>query len=139
MKVEYALRAMRWLCSAPRGSLLRVGSIAEKEKIPACFLAKILKKLAKAKILVSSRGRMGGYALGCSPKQITLEKIVEVLEGLDSLSRCVVGWAKCLDEQPCSLHRRFKPIRKKVCRYLKSTTVENLVLADKSKKSAGRA
>ncbi len=129
---EYAFRAMTWLATHEFG---RAQQIAEEEKLPAFFLAKILKELAAKKILISTRGRKGGFSLSRSPDNITLEEVVGALDGLEDLKRCAIGWAKCSDNKPCSLHNRFKPIREKVHTYLKTTTISHLVLAEETRKA----
>lgn len=134
--VEYALRAMAWIAAHPEHPYRRAKVIAKEENIPSFFLSKILKTLAAAKILISSRGRTGGFALARAPEKITLEEIVEALEGLEDLKRCSVGWAKCSDEKPCSLHSRFKPIRESVLEYLRTTTVASMIQAEETKKKA---
>lgn len=129
---EYAFRALTWLAEHQFG---RAQQIAKAEKLPAFFLAKILKTLAAKKILKSTRGRTGGFSLSRAPEKITLEEVVSAIDGLEHLKRCVVGWAKCSDQKPCSLHYRFKPIREDVKQYLQSTTVANLVQAEVTKRS----
>lgn len=128
---EYAFRALTWLATNEFG---RAQQIAREEKLPAFFLAKILKELAAKKILTSSRGRKGGFSLSRPADKITLEEIVAVLDGLDDLKRCAIGWAKCSDDKPCSLHNRFKPIRERVHCYLKETTIAHLVQAEETRK-----
>lgn len=128
---EYAFRAMTWLATHEFG---RAQQIAKEERLPAFFLAKILKELAAKKILNSSRGRKGGFTLSRPAETITLEEIVKALDGLEDLKRCAIGWARCSDEKPCSLHNRFKPIREKVHHYLKSTTIAHLVRAEQTRK-----
>ncbi len=128
---EYAFRAMTWLATHEFG---RAQQIAKEERLPAFFLAKILKELAAKKVLNSSRGRKGGFSLSRPAEQITLEEIVSALDGLEDLRRCAIGWARCSDDKPCSLHNRFKPIRERVHDYLKTTTISHLVTAEAVRK-----
>lgn len=55
--------------------------IAEREQIPAHFLAKILQELARKGLLKSNKGPSGGFALRTPASQIRLLDIVEALDG----------------------------------------------------------
>ena len=55
--------------------------IAEREDIPAHFLAKILQELARKGMLKSNKGPSGGFALRIAPEKLRLLDIVEALDG----------------------------------------------------------
>jgi Rrf2 family protein len=94
--------------------------------LPKDFMAKIFQKLAKAGILVSTKGRGGGFTLAKPPHEITLMQVVEVLEGPQCSDRCVVGLEKCNDHMPCPQHDLYKPIRQRLKDYLQTTTLADL-------------
>jgi Iron-dependent Transcriptional regulator len=56
---EYAIRAFVHLAQVPEGKFAMVKNIAEQEKIPAHFLAKILQQLARKGCWTSWRLWMG--------------------------------------------------------------------------------
>lgn len=58
-----------------------IEALAEAEKIPANYLVQILNDLRTAGLLVSRRGKLGGYALARSPEEISLSAIVQAVEG----------------------------------------------------------
>ncbi len=74
--------------------------ISEKYNIPFELLAKILQKLKKENILISTQGINGGYALNKIPSDISLYNIVTVLEGNVAVTECQNGETVCT----CSLH-----------------------------------
>ena len=55
--------------------------IAAIQDIPLRFLLGILGELKRARLVRSSRGSAGGYALSRLPEQITLAEILRVVEG----------------------------------------------------------
>ena len=78
---EYAIRACVHLALAPEGRFVMARVIAEREDIPAHFLAKILQELARKGMLKSNKGPSGGFALRIAPEKLRLLDIVEALDG----------------------------------------------------------
>jgi Rrf2 family protein len=90
-KADYALRAVRYLSSIPKGTLGSINSIAQAESVPREFLAKILKDLTRIGLLVSYQGVTGGYRLARPPREITFLDVVEAIEGPIHLNLCTEG------------------------------------------------
>lgn len=82
LKIEYACRVLAQL-SRSYGSrpFSRIEELAELEEIPANYLVQILNDLRNGGLIVSRRGKQGGYRLAKPPAEITLFDIVSVMEG----------------------------------------------------------
>lgn len=78
---EYGLKGLLYLAANSQKSVVLTSEVSQSQSIPQSFLNKIFQKLAKAGILQSYRGARGGFALAKQPEEITLRKIIEVLEG----------------------------------------------------------
>jgi Rrf2 family protein len=63
--------------------------IAQEQKIPPSFLAKIVSQLSVAGILQTSRGARGGVSLARDPKEISMREVVEAIDGPILLNECV--------------------------------------------------
>ena len=59
---------------------MRTEELATKEAVSANFLVQILSDLRKAGLVLSRRGKMGGYLLQKSPEEINLREIVDAIE-----------------------------------------------------------
>jgi Rrf2 family cysteine metabolism transcriptional repressor len=82
VKVEYACRVLAHLAGRYGSQeLLHIEHLAEKEEVPANYLVQILSELRNGGLIISRRGKQGGYALARSPDAITLFDIVVVIEG----------------------------------------------------------
>lgn len=122
----YAIRALSWLAiKQPTGYML-TNEICEVADLPRHFIAKIFQDLVRRGLLVSAKGRGGGFALARPAEQITLLEIVEIIDGTDALQQCVVGMAQCDDNQSCPQHDQWKPIRNQVRTYLEQTTLQRM-------------
>jgi Rrf2 family protein len=79
-ETDYAVRCLLFMARSPL-AIHTVGEIAESQKIPSCFLAKILQKLVRAGLLSSSRGVRGGFRFRRNPRDVTLLSAIEAVEG----------------------------------------------------------
>ncbi len=77
----YAIRALTDLGSRAENGPVRLGEIAERQRIPLPYLEQIFYKLKGAGLVRAMRGPQGGYRLAKDPHDISLAEIITVLEG----------------------------------------------------------
>ena len=77
----YALRALLHLAQRYERGLVKIHEIAEAEQIPEKFLEGILVTLKNARVVVSQRGREGGYRLRKPPAEIVVGDVVRLMDG----------------------------------------------------------
>jgi Rrf2 family protein len=82
-RVDYALRAVVELASAPAGptSPVTADRLATAQEIPPKFLESILLQLRRGGIISSQRGPDGGYWLARPAAEISLADIIRVIDG----------------------------------------------------------
>ena len=85
---RYALRALVHLASRGDFRPAPIGEIAEAVAAPRKFLEAILLELKRRHLLVSSRGRMGGYALARPASEISFADVIRALDGPLALAPC---------------------------------------------------
>jgi FeS assembly SUF system regulator len=83
---DYAIVILAHL--ARSGGTLTAQDLATRSKVPLPTVSKLCKELSKAGIVVSHRGRHGGYGLARLPEQISVAQVVEALEGPIALTEC---------------------------------------------------
>ena len=124
---EYAIRSFVYLARVPGGKFTMAKTVAEKEQIPAHFLAKILQELTRKGLLRSSKGPSGGFALRTPASQIRLLDLVEALDGHTL--------AESLDQAPWILDS-WKDLHSRIMDYLERNTIADVAKALDNKKSA---
>ena len=122
----YAIRAMSRLALIRPDGYVLLEELCEGTDLPKHFVAKIFQDLVRHGLLVSAKGRGGGFALAKKASQITLYDIVRVVDGADELDHCVVGMARCDDQQSCPQHDQWKSIRNQLRKFLTETTLEKM-------------
>ena len=86
-RAEYGLRATVYL--AKNYPYLRsINEKSDEEHISAKYLEQIFNSLRRAEIILSQKGKSGGYTLARDPKEIKVGEIVETLEGKIEPSKC---------------------------------------------------
>jgi Rrf2 family protein len=123
---SYAIRAMARLALVRPAGYVLLDELCEGTDLPRHFVAKIFQDLVRHRLLVSAKGRGGGFALARPSSEITLLDIVEAVDGIGDLNHCVVGMAKCDDEQPCPQHDQWKSVRTTLRKFLTDTTLEKM-------------
>jgi Rrf2 family protein len=110
---KYALRALIYLAlQGDNSTKIGIKQISKELAIPMPFLGKIMQTLAKQKLLDSTKGPHGGFSLIKKPEDISLMEIVEIIDGSDTFSVCILGNEKCtLDANHCSVHQNYAEIR----------------------------
>lgn len=98
--LEYAVRSL--VCLASSKDPMDLGAIAEKERIPRAYLAKIMRTLVRGGIVSSTQGRIGGYRLTRSPGTIRLLDIYLLTEGPSKLLPCIGDGGSCAASASCS-------------------------------------
>jgi Rrf2 family protein len=125
-KAKYALRAMVALARA--GDSMMIGEIAAQERIPRKFLEQILLELKHHGIVMSKRGKFGGYGLLMPAAQITFGQVLRIIDGpiapLPCLSRIAYRrCADCLTEEECEIRRVFAKVATSARDVLDRTTI----------------
>ena len=124
---DYAVRVVRNLANLEMNT---VGSICERENIPAPFAYKILKKLEHAGIVKSRRGADGGYQLIKDPESITLHDIVAAVDKRLFINECLRQDYMCprnINGNSCGVHDELSRIQDIVVNALKEKSMYDLV------------
>ncbi len=107
-KSQYAFKALSYLVAKREDGPVLIQEISDQKKIPLKFLENILLHLKKADVLDSKKGKGGGYFLKGNPENVTLAKIIRLVNGPIAMLPCVSlnFYEKCDDcnENHCSLH-----------------------------------
>ncbi len=125
-QADYAVRAVLHL--ARNGEIRTATStIAEEQKIPPSFLAKIISQLSIAGLLHTSRGARGGVTLARDPKEISLLEVIEAIDGPIQLNECVGDTGTCTFEENCPLRPVWCEAQEELVGRLKGTNFAEML------------
>jgi Rrf2 family protein len=147
-KAKYGLRALVELARADGGQV-SAGELSLRAGAPRKFLEAILLELSRNQIVVSRRGKFGGYVLARSAPEITFAEVIRIIDGPLALAPCVsprLGFRKCADCPDlltCTLREALLRARDATADVLEHYTLADAavsgapaMLADESLKSA---
>jgi len=120
---EYAIRAMATIATLPPGNMVRATDLGESTGIPSSYLSKILRRLVLADLLVSQKGKRGGFRLSRPAGQIQFIEILNAVDAFPAEGRCAFGWGLCEELKPCPLHRPWRRLKDRVQDWAHNTTL----------------
>ncbi len=115
-KTRYTIRALQHLADRWREGPVRLDAIASEQNIPRKFLTVILSEMVREGLVISHRGRDGGYELGLAPVDIRYGDIIRLTRGSLALVPCASRNAhehcnNCLPEADCRLRGLMLTLR----------------------------
>ncbi|MDR2400896.1 MAG: Rrf2 family transcriptional regulator [Deferribacteraceae bacterium] len=123
---DYAIRALVELSNARDGVISLRSDLAKITNVPNSFLGKILQSLARAEILVSGRGKKGGFRLARPASQITIYDVVIAVEGKLVVADCLVDTGACPDVDVCKIRSVWNNMQATVTQKMKEVSIEDL-------------
>ncbi len=128
-KVEYGLIALRHMAMNSLGQVFTAREIAVKYDIPYELLAKVLQKLTKSGIIISTQGMRGGYSLVKKPKEVQISHIISIIEEeKPTIAECYAdGGENCSILDACTIRKPLGKMQHNLNVLLENTTLEQIV------------
>jgi len=127
-QADYAVRAVHYLAKLGPEQRAATSQIAQEQRIPPSFLAKIVSQLSVAGLLQTSRGARGGVSLARSADQISLLEVVEAIDGPILLNECVADHGgSCIFGEDCPMRPVWCDAQVELVERLKATTFNQFV------------
>ena len=132
-KGRYAIRVMIDLAEHNTGEFIPLMDIAERQEISEKYLESIVSVLSKNELLLSLRGKGGGYKLNRLPEEYTIGDILRLTEGSFAPVACVEKKPNtCVKAGECKTLGMWEGFQKVVEQYF-----DGITIADLANKTAG--
>ena len=123
---EYAVRCLVYMASRHQ-DLCPVQQLSAELNIPFKFLGRLMGRLREAGFVESVRGKNGGYRIAKPLGDIKLEQIVDTVEGLETYDRCILGFERCDEDNPCPMHEFWTGPRAGIQQMMADVSLADLV------------
>lgn len=132
-RTDYATRAVLALTLVDDGRARKIHELAEATATPVSVLEQVLPQLRSAGIVRSERGPTGGYRLNHPPEEITLGKVVRLIQGPLAPISCATRHEPepCAMEIGCTLRDTWAKVRDATIAILDETTFAGLAAGAK--------
>lgn len=134
-KTRYTIRALQHLADLWQQGPIRLDAIAEAQNIPRKFLTVILSEMVREGLVISHRGREGGYELALAPCDIRYGDIIRITRGSLALVPCASRFAhehcaNCLPEADCRLRGLMLAVRDEMAAMLDRLTLADPIVVE---------
>ena len=128
-KGRYGLQAMVDLGVYSKEKQVSLKSIAERLSMSENYLEQLMALLKKNKLVVSTRGAQGGYALAKPPEEITIGEILRALEGSLAPTDCSCkgNTIHCALDGKCVTKSVWEKIRDSIDKVVDGITLDQLM------------
>ena len=129
----YAVRGILYIAVMQKEKrYVPVEEIAAKLYVPRHFMGKILKKMVKGKVLFSLKGPAGGFTINEDTLEVSLFRLVDLLDGQGLFRICTLGLKECSPLNPCPMHYQMEAVNTKLKTILCDTTIRDLMRNNKT-------
>jgi len=126
-KADYALIAMKHLAQKASGAQSSSArEIAEQYDIPIELMAKVLQRLVRTGLLVSTQGTRGGYALSRAARTISVADVIQAIDGPMTVTACSDGNNDCEQYSKCSVRDPLWQIRERIVAALDTVSLSEM-------------
>ena len=125
-KADYALMAMKHLALRSDAASASAREIAEQYDIPIELMAKVLQRLVRSGLLVSTQGTRGGYTLRRPSASISVADVIQAIDGPFSVTACSTENSGCDQYSKCSVRDPLWQIRERIAAALATVSVAEL-------------
>lgn len=124
-KGRNALKVMLDLAQQPVGTNIPLADIAERVKESQKYLEATVSALSAAGLIISARGKLGGYRLARKPEDYTVAEIITAAEGSLAPVSCLDG--NCENAGNCLTLPLWKELDEVIMNFLNSKRLADLL------------
>jgi Rrf2 family protein len=129
-KTRYAFRALFYLARS-KGPV-SLANIAANEKISRKFLELVMIELKRHRLVMSSRGKKGGYELARPANEISYAEVIRVMDGPLAMVPCASVTAHrqcrdCYDPDFCAIRSVLMEVRQGTAEILERHTLSDFL------------
>jgi len=125
-KADYALMAMKHLAQKSGAQSTSAREIAEQYDIPIELMAKVLQRLVRTGLLVSTQGTRGGYTLSRPSASVSVADVIQAIDGPFTVTACSSENNDCEQYSKCSIRDPLWQIRERIAEALGTVTIAEM-------------
>ncbi len=123
---DYAIRALT-LIASNSGKIYNSKKISEDLDIPYSYLRKLLQVFNKNNILISIKGKGGGFKINKNPEKIFLRDIIYIFQGDIKIKNCYIKSEKCPETNICLLNKKLTMIEELIKKEIHLINIQSLI------------
>ena len=125
-KADYALMAMKHLARKTGAPSTSAREIAEQYDIPIELMARVLQRLVRTGLLISTQGTRGGYTLSRPSAAISIADVIQAIDGPFTVTACSSENNDCEQYSKCSIRDPLWQIKERIVATLDTVTIAEM-------------
>jgi Rrf2 family protein len=127
-KADYALIAMNHLArkQGTASASTSARDIAERYDIPIELMAKVLQRLVRTGLLISTQGTRGGYMLSRPSGSISVADVIQAIDGPFTVTACSSERHDCEQYSKCNVRGPLWQIRERIVATLGTVSIAEM-------------
>ncbi len=126
-KGRNALKVMLDLAQHDDGSPVSLGDIAARVHESQKYLESTVAQLSQKGLIISSRGKSGGYRLARAPREYTVAEIITAAEGSLAPVSCLYSDTPCENAENCLSLPLWRELDDVIMNFLNSKSLAELI------------
>lgn len=128
---RYAVMAMADIAKFGQERAISLSEIATRQHLPIAYLEQLFGKLREAGLVVSVRGRSGGYRLARAAGEIVIVEILRAVDEPTRMTRCLDGEGPgCVGDDRCLTHGLWSALGRHIRSFLSGVTLADVIDED---------
>lgn len=100
--------------------------IAKEIDVPRMSIAKIFQQLVRNGIIISVKGKRGGFYFDNNQPELTIKEVMQATGDCKILTECFLGISSCSPENPCPVHENWAKLRTAINTLVSTVTIQSL-------------
>jgi Rrf2 family protein len=136
---DYGVRVMIQLTAMAGNGRVSLPDLAHATGAPESFLSKVLQSLARAGLISSRRGQLGGFHISTRGAAASMREVIEAVDGVIFLNVCLIPGRSCSRKAHCPAHPVWIEAQQAMMRVLSRATIASLAAPASARAAQGVA
>jgi Rrf2 family protein len=136
---DYGVRVMIQLTALKGNGRVSLPELARATGAPESFLSKVLQSLARAGLISSRRGQLGGFHISQRGAAASMREVIEAVDGAICLNLCLIPGRSCSRKAYCPAHPVWIEAQQAMMQVLSRATIASLAAPAGSRASQAPA
>ena len=123
---DYGVRVMIQLTALKGNGRVSLPELARATGAPQSFLSKVLQSLARAGLISSRRGQLGGFHISQRGAAASMREVIEAIDGAICLNVCLIPGRSCSRKARCPAHPVWIEAQQAMMEVLSGATIASL-------------
>ncbi len=124
---DYALVLLTHMALCPGRQAYTAAELSQQTGLPAPTVTKVLKQLARGRVVRAQRGARGGYRLTREPDALTVAEVIEAVEGPIRIADCVDDTPRtCALQNGCPTRGVWQRVNDAITSSLRDVTLRDM-------------